>query len=100
MEPALAHWLNTMHPTPGNTASDRLGDAARAVEPKDPGVYRRQLKAVARAIHAHRVASEDAEVIAEDLLQGGQRPAGAAAAVEEAGGMGVLGGSRAAWRPS
>jgi alpha-tubulin suppressor-like RCC1 family protein len=35
MEPALAHWLNTMHPTPGNTASDRLGDAARAVEPKD-----------------------------------------------------------------
>ena len=35
MERALAHWLNTMHPTPGNTASDRLEDAARAVEPKD-----------------------------------------------------------------
>jgi hypothetical protein len=32
---ALAHWLNAMHPTPGNTASDRLEDAARAVEPKD-----------------------------------------------------------------
>ena len=40
--------------------------SARAVESKDLGVYRRQLKAVARAIHAHRVASEDAEVIAED----------------------------------
>ncbi len=35
MERALAHWLNTMHPTPGNTASDRLGDAAQAIEPKD-----------------------------------------------------------------